>query len=220
MDNNKFAILATDACCFTLIDNDLHVLLVEAKSPTFKGMWALPGGLVRPTERIQEAIKRYITNIKLTNNCFMEQLFTFDDPKRDPTGRVISVAYLVLVPPQNQEILDNKAFKKARWVDVTKPGILAYDHNQILTTAIERLKIKLEYSNIIYSLMAQEFTLTSLQKAYESILGRKLDKRNFRKKMSSLKLLKSLGKTKKGMAFRPPVLYKFPTKKYQEINIL
>lgn len=218
----KFAIMAVDSVVFTTKRNRLHVLIVPVKSPTFVGSWAFPGGLVNPNERLYDASKRFLTNIpkKILDNSYTEQLYTFDDPKRDPSGRVISVAYMVLNSTENAGLLKNKAFSEARWVETNKLPNLAYDHNLILSTALERLRNKLEYTNIIFALMPREFTLSDLQKTYENILGRKLDKRNFRKKLYSLSLVKTTGKLKKGEAHRPAHLYRFKERKYQVMELI
>lgn len=218
----KFAILAVDSAVFTVKDSQLYTLIVPVKSPTFKGYWAFPGGLVNPNERLLSASKRFLTNIpkSLLTSSYTEQLYTFDDPKRDPSGRVISVAYLVLVPSNKACLLTKKAFEQGRWVDTKKVPNLAYDHNQMLSKALDRLRSKLLYTNIIYALMPKEFTLSDLQKTYENILGKKLDKRNFRKKLYSLSLVKTTGKLIKGKAHRPAHLYRFQEKKYKVMEII
>jgi len=218
----KFAILATDAVVFTIIERQLHVLLIKVKSPSFSGMWAFPGGLVDPKELAKNAILRYLTNIPNSSlaGAYFEQLATFDNPKRDPAGRVISVAFMVLIPPKVPRLFSNKAFVEAKWIPASKMPFLAYDHNKMLKAAIDRIKSKLEYTNIIYSLMPKEFTLTNLQKTYEEILERKLDKRNFRKKIFFLDLVQRLGKKEKGEPHRPAVFYKFKNNKYKVMELI
>jgi 8-oxo-dGTP diphosphatase len=216
-DNLKFAILSTDIAVFTVDETSIKVLLTTATSDAFKGMPALPGGLVGPEEKIEDAVKRILKKVLPVKSAYLEQLYTFGDPDRDPIGRVVSATYLVLIPWNTAKLVDRQG---ASWRDVRSVPKLAYDHNEIVKTAVKRLVGKLAYTNIIFSLMPQEFTLTDLQKAYELILDRKLDKRNFRKKIGFLGLLDKLPKRKEGEANRPARLYSFSEKKLRELEIL
>lgn len=216
-DERAFAVLAVDAAVFTVDASGLKVLLTTAKSPSFRGMPTLPGGLVGYRERTQAATKRILSSVFAAGDLYLEQLYTFDDPKRDPLGRVISVAYLGLVPWDKARALVRG---DGRWESVKGLSKLAYDHDLIVKAAVKRIIGKLTYTNIVFGLMPEEFTLTELQSVYENILGKKLDKRNFRKKIQSLKILKSLPKKRKGEANRPARLYKFALASLQEIEIL
>lgn len=209
--------MATDIAVLTVEGGELKLLLTTAESPTFKDKPVIPGGLVGITEKTHEAAKRILKNSLRSVSFYSEQLFTFDDPKRDPNGRVVSIAYLMLVPGQ---IADSLTLGHAWWQNVNKLPKLGYDHNVIAKKAIERLKGKLTYTNIVFGLMSEEFTLTDLQTVYETILGEKMDKRNFRKKILSLKILRKLPKVKKGEANRPAKLYEFKTNILDEIKIL
>lgn len=212
----KFAILATDVVIFTIDEGTLKVALVKSSSPDFKNLWALPGGLVKPSEPIEDAGQRYLRKHLAAdiNSIYIEQLYTFGAPERDPGGRVVSVAYMALVANVN------KSLTYATWFAVNALPALAYDHKEIIGAAIDRLRAKLGYTNIIYSILPNEFTLSELQDSYETILGRPLDKRNFRKKILSLNLIKSLGKKKLDGAHRPAQLFRFRVRKFRNIEVL
>jgi 8-oxo-dGTP diphosphatase len=140
---------------------------------------------------------------------FLEQLYTFGAPNRDPRGRVITVAYYALVPGERLLLSAATDATEASWFSVSDLPPLAFDHADIVQTAIERLKSKLEYSNIAYALLPKSFRLSDLQRIYEIILGRELDKRNFRKRIASLGLVEATGKMDASGAHRPAQLYRF-----------
>lgn len=213
----KFAILATDVAVFTLEGRELKVLLTTAKSGVFKRMPALPGGLVGADEKLDDAAKRFFKEVMVTKESYFEQLYTFGDPKRDPIGRVVSVAYFVLLPWNKARLAVRKG---AYWAGVNNLPLLAYDHNLIVKTGVKRIIGKLTYTNIVFGLMPEEFTLSELQSVYEDILGKGIDKRNFRKKIRSLKILKKLAKKRRGEANRPAQLYAFARKDLEEVEIL
>lgn len=216
-DNRAFAVLATDVALLTVDEGGLKVLVTEAKSQSYRGEPCLPGGLVGYKEETKEAAKRILKDVIGGGPLYLEQLFTFDDPKRDPLGRVVSVAYIGLLPWNKARVMIKST---AQWKRVNNLPELAYDHNDIVKMAVKRLKGKLTYTNIVYTVMPDEFTLTELQKTYELILGRELDKRNFRKKISELKILKSLPKKRKGEANRPARLFDFAQRQVKQIDIL
>ncbi|MBI4157608.1 NUDIX hydrolase [Candidatus Woesebacteria bacterium] len=213
----KFAILATDVVIFTVNERGLNVLLTYAKSGPFSGMPTLPGGLIKPKEKVRDAVSRFISQVLTTKENYREQLFTFGNPGRDPGGRVVSVTYLALISWRKAK----KATKKgAFWKEVETLPHLGYDHGEVLEMAQERLSGKIAYTNIVYGLMPEEFTLTELQSTYEKILKKTLDKRNFRKKIHSLRMLKKLPKLRKNEAARPAQLYKFKSDKLEKVDVL
>ncbi len=214
--NLKFAVLATDVALFSLQEGKLKVLLIKAKSKKFLGMPTLPGGLVGPKEKIEKAAERFIKRYTDPKGVYFEQLYTFGDPQRDPGGRVVSVAYLGLVP--SAKIADISA--ESSWVSARMVPSLAYDHNAIVEAALERLRGKLSYTNIIQALFPEEFSLTELQEGYENILGRKLDKRNFRKRILSLGIVKKTEKQRKGEPNRPARIFRFVDNKIKVIEVL
>lgn len=213
-------IVAVDVVIFTIKDNALQVLLLELNEQPFSGQWAVPGGLVQLDESLDAAARRHLSSKAGIKNAFLEQLYTFGETQRDPKGRVVSVAYFALLPDHQIKPSTISRYKSITWHPVKSLPTLAYDHKQIITTAITRLQNKLEYTNIAYSLLPKEFTLTDLQTTYEIILGKELDKRNFRKKILSLNIIKDTGKKTSGSAHRPAQLFSFVSQKPQVVQIL
>jgi 8-oxo-dGTP diphosphatase len=216
----KYAVIATDTVLFTVIEEKLNVLLIKMKKPPFGNMWAAPGGLVKPDESVDDCAKRILSEKTGIRNVYLEQLYTFGSVKRDPFGRVVSVAYFALVPSDGHQLRTTEEYADVRWFPADKLPSLAYDHREIVKFSIERLRAKLGYTNIVYSLLPKEFTLGEMQAFYEIIFGKALDKRNFRKKILSLKLVKSTGKKDIGRANRPAELYKFIEKTPKNIELL
>lgn len=216
-DPSTFAVLATDVVVLTVDPEGVKVLLTTAKSVNFKGELTLPGGLVDAKEKTKDAAKRILSDLVSSTEFYTEQLYTFDDPSRDPAGRVVSVAYLMLIPwTVAKSILKNGA----QWASVDSLPKLAYDHNEVVKKAVQRLAGKLTYTNIVFALMPEEFTLSELQDVYESVLTHQIDKRNFRKKIVSLSILKKLPKKREGDANRPAQLFSFVDKSLKEVEIL
>lgn len=205
----RIAIAAVDVALFTIINESLHTFLIPVDRPPFyKNLHGLPGGIIGVRETADEAAARHLKGKAHIDGLHIEQLYTFSDPDRDKRSRSISVAYVALVAP-DQLMVDEKA--DGKWFPINKLPHLAYDHDEIIKVALERLKGKLAYTNIVANLLPKQFTLTELQSAYETILNRKLDKRNFRKKMLSVGLIKEAGKQKKTI-HRPAELYVFVKK--------
>lgn len=212
--------IAVDNCIFTVIGRELFVLTIQMKKKPFTGKWALPGGLVGDRETLHHAASRILAEQTAVKDIYTEQLYTFDRPDRDPFGRVISAAYFALVPFQNMVLKTTPKYSGVKWQKVSELPHLAYDHNEIAAYAGVRLKWKIGYTNIAWSLLPDKFTLTQLREVYEAIGGKKLDKRNFNKKIMSLGLLeKSSGLARYG-AHRPAALYRFKSKKYRIVEVL
>ena len=201
------ASVAVDLVIFTVRDGSLQVLLIERGVPPFKGQWALPGGFMIDRESLEEAARRELEEETGLKDVYLEQLYTFGDADRDPRGRVVAVAYYALTPPAPLRASTDAA--KAAWHPVARPPRLAFDHARILRMGLERLRAKVGYSTVGFELLPKQFTLTELQALYEAILERPLDKRNFRKKLLSLGLLKSEGQKRAAGAHRPARLYSF-----------
>ena len=213
-------VVAVDVAIFTIIDQSLHVLLMKLSKPPYEKSWALPGGLIHSDESLDEAASRELKERTGLSGVYLEQLYTFGKINRDPFGRVVSTAYFALVPSGARALAALKSSGDVAWYKVNKLPELGYDHAEIIDYGLERLRSKLRYSNIVYSLLPKEFTLTDLQSAYEIILGRPLDKRNFRKKILSLRLIEATGKKVTGAPNRPAELYRFIKQKPQIIDIL
>jgi len=215
---NQAPLTAVDVVIFTVEEKILKIILIKIKSGPLKGMWAFPGWRVKIHETLDKAAARELYENTTIKNAYLEQLYSFSSVKRDPVGRIISVAYLALVNFIDAKLKTSSRYLDIRWFPVEQIPRLAYDHKEMLNHALERLKNKLEYSNVIYSLLPRKFTLSDLQKAYEIILQKKIDKRNFRKKILSLNLIKKVGE-KRGEAYRPANLYSFKKRKFSVAEI-
>lgn len=201
--------VSVDVVILTLVDGELRVLLVKRRTWPFEGMWAIPGGFIHLDEGIEDAARRELQAETSVSDIFLEQLYTFGDPGRDPRGRVITVVYYALIDAARLNITTTAEAGDARWYALFDLPPLAFDHARILTYALERLQGKLEYTTIGFQLLAPEFTLSELQAVYEAILHRKLDKRNFRKKILSTSILEETDRTKMEGPHRPARLYRF-----------
>lgn len=212
MSKNDYTppILTVDSVIFQLIDSALFVLLIKRAQEPFKGTWALPGGYNAAGETTSEAMSRVLkakAGIEAEDLKLIEQLYTFDTVARDPRGHAVSVTYMGLgkdLVPEGSATTHNPQF-----FPISSLPNLSYDHKNIIKYAHERLQSKITYTNAVYSLLDKFFTLTQLQAAYEAILGHSLDKRNFRKKFSSLGLITATSEYQRDGAHRPARLYKF-----------
>ena len=201
--------VTVDLVILTIADNDLRVLLIRRKQGPFQNSWALPGGFVELDESLEAAAARELKEEVGVENVYLEQLFTFGDPERDPRGRVISVSYFALVDHERQKIVAASDAADAAWHTVFDPPELAFDHRRILDYAVSRLRNKLEWTTVGYELLPRRFTLSQLQRVYEIILQRRIDKRNFRKKILAQAQLRELNETRADGAHRPAKLYSF-----------
>ena len=211
--------VAVDAVLFTINHGELRTLLIKIKQGVFADRWAFPGGLVQGRESLDEAAQRELYEKTGVRDLYLEQLYTFGDAERDPSARTVAVSYFALVPPLDHAPQRGEKYADINWFPVHTLPELAYDHSAIAAYALERLQTKLIYTNIVYSLLSREFTLAELQEIYEIILGRSLDRRNFRRKILSSRLLKPLSKTKRG-AHRPAQLYAFTRRRPMNLDIL
>jgi len=205
--------VAVDVAVFTVLDRALQALLVRVERGVFAGGWALPGGRVRADETLERAARRLLAAETGVRGIYLEQLYTFGHPERDPHGRVVSVAYFALIPH------GGRTFPDTAWRPVARLPRLAYDHRAVVRTALARLRAKLAYTNLVYTLLPPSFTLGELQEMYEAIRGRRFDRRNFRKKILSLGLLSRAGGVRRG-PHRPAALYAFRRRRPMMIEIL
>lgn len=211
--------VAVDVVIYTLLQKRLQCLLVQVKEGPFAGKWAFPGGLVAAAESLDQAAEREVRERTGVKNSYLEQLYTFGKPERDPATRVVSASYLALVPYQDVGLHLAAKYSDIKWVSANRLPRLAYDHDQVGRLALSRIRSKLQYTNIVYSLLPAEFTLGELQEVYETILHRSLDRRNFRKKILALGLLKQLKKKRHG-SHRPAALYAFIKRRTMIIEML
>lgn len=209
--------LTVDCVVFGLDQqNSLKVMLIQRNLPPFQGGWALPGGFVHLDESLEAAALRELREETGIDQVFLEQLYTFGNVNRDPRERIVTVAYYALVNLEEYTLKATTDASDANWFPVTALPPLAFDHEQILAIALTRLKGKLRYEPIGFELLPQKFTLLQLQKLYETVLGQALDKRNFRKKILSMDLLRELNEVQQGVPHRAAKLYAFDAQKYQQ----
>jgi 8-oxo-dGTP diphosphatase len=203
------AALTVDVVIFTLRENQLHVLLVQRGEEPFAGVWALPGGFVKMDESLEEAACREMAEETGLQDAYLEQLYTYGDLNRDPRGRVVTVAYFALIPsdaPIHKE--GGSDAQRAEWFQIEALPPLAFDHDQIVAYALRRLRYKLEYTAAGFELLPEEFTLSELQHTYEMILGEKLDKRNFRRRIQQAEIIEPTPHMRGGEG-RPARLYRY-----------
>jgi len=210
--------VTVDCVVFGLDDAGLHILLIQRGGPPFEGDWALPGGFVLMDETLEEAARRELSEETGLSDVFLEQLYTFGAIGRDPRARVVSVAYYALTNIRDHRVRAATDAREAAWFKVGDTPRLAFDHEQIVETAMERIRGKIAYRPIGFELLPKKFTLTQLQHLYETILQRELDKRNFRKKVLSLGLLVELDELEKDVPRRRARLYRFDRKKYRQLE--
>ncbi len=201
--------LTVDTVIATVEDGQLKVLLIQRTGEPFAGRPALPGGYLQADEVSEESARRVLADKAGVQGVYLEQLYTFDAPDRDPRGRVVSVAYFALVPRDRLRIEPGPATQHPSLVPIAELPELAFDHAEIIRYAQGRIQSKLEYTNVVYSLLPASFTLSQLQGTYEAILCRPLDKRNFQKKFLSLDLIETTGEKTSGGQHRPAQLYRF-----------
>ncbi|MGE0105050.1 MAG: NUDIX domain-containing protein [Blastocatellales bacterium] len=207
--------VTVDLVIFTIADDALKVLLIRRGAEPYKDCWALPGGFVEIDESLEDAAARELREEAGVTSVYLEQLYTFGDPGRDPRGRVISVSYFALVDADRQRIRAATDAIDARWFSVFDPENsrkLAFDHKKILDYAVWRLRNKIEWTTVGYELLPRKFTLSELQRVYEIILQKPVDKRNFRKKVLAQGMIRELSETRKDGAHRPARLYSFRKK--------
>lgn len=189
---------------------DLRVLLVRRRHWPFQGCWAIPGGFVGMRESLDEAARRELEEETGLRDVYMEQLYTFGAPDRDPRTRVISVAYYALLPGEAQarEARGADDAGEARWFPVAAlPDRLAFDHAHILDVALRRLRAKADYAGIAREFLPPRFTLRHLRRIYETVLGRQLDRANFTRRILTEGEIVETGEVDRGGAHRPAKLY-------------
>jgi 8-oxo-dGTP diphosphatase len=201
--------VTVDLVILTIAEDDLKALLIRRRQEPFRDRWALPGGFVDINESLETAAARELEEETGVRDVYLEQLYTFGDPGRDPRGRVISVAYFALIDAERQRIVAADDAADAAWHSVFKPPRLAFDHAKVLEYAVWRLRNKIEWTTVGYELLPKKFTLSELQRVYEIILQRPVDKRNFRKKILAQGRIRELNETRSDGAHRPARLYTF-----------
>ena len=187
--------------------HELAVLLVRRESAPFAGLWALPGGWVHTGEGLEESARRHLLTKTGLESAYLEQLYTFGRPDRDPREHRIAVAYYALVPGEPAD--PSTGQREARWFSVDRlPKKLAFDNHEILRYALWRLRNKVSYADVAFRLLPKNFTLSELREVYEVILDRKLDPTNFRRKVEASGTIVPTSTRVEGGAHRPPRLYR------------
>ena len=209
--------VTVDVVIFTLREDDLQVLLIKRAHPPCEGMWAIPGGFVDVGESLEKAALRELEEETGVREVYLEQLYTFGDPGRDSRGHVITVAYFALVPVSAIDPRAGSDAAETGWWSVYDLPSLAFDHADILSYALERLRYKLEYTAVGFELLPETFVLSELRTAYEIILGEKLDKRNFRRKILGAGVIEESGDRRTGDG-RPAKLYHFRADAVAEVK--
>jgi 8-oxo-dGTP diphosphatase len=210
--------LTVDIVVFTLRDNHLEVLLVKRGAEPFKERWALPGGFVQMAESLEAAASRELEEETGVQDAYLEQLYTYGDPQRDPRGRIVSVAYFSLIPSGRTIRPEGGSdAASAGWFSIDNLPTLAFDHSDILDYALRRLRYKLEYSAVGFELLPDTFTLTQIQSTYEIILGEKLDKRNFRRRILEANIIEPTESLHSGEG-RPARLYRYRSDAVAEVK--
>jgi 8-oxo-dGTP diphosphatase len=207
--------LTADAVVFTILDRKLKVLLVRRGSEPFKGRFALPGGFVNLDEDLEAAAARELKEETGVRDIYLRQLPSFGAVGRDPRGRIVTAPFLALIDGERVMLHASGDADLAKWRDAYDLPPLAFDHRRIFDAALKALRAEIGRTNLATEIMPERFTLSELQNAHETILGRKLDKRNFRKKIKELGVLREEDETKMEGAHRPAQLYSFRTKAYK-----
>ena len=209
--------LTVDIVIFTIERGALKVLLVKRGIEPFVGQYAIPGGFVLENESLDQAAMRELREETGVAEVYLEQLYSFGDPKRDPRGRVVTIAYYALISAEHSQLRAGSDAAAAAWFAVDAVPDLAFDHAKILAYAVERLHNKLEYTTVGFQLLPERFSLSELQEVYEAILGKKLDKRNFRRKLALLKILKPTSEYRRD-GRKPARLYRFVAAKFEKLK--
>ncbi len=209
--------LAVDLAVFGYHEKKLSVLLLNRKEEPYKDGWTLPGGFVQMEETFLGTCSRILKTKLGMDNIYLEQLYSFDAPGRDPRGRVISVSYYALVNPHKFEVAAGTMANDVQWFDVNKVPALGFDHKEIFKKALQRLKSKILYFPVGFELLDDLFTMTELHELYESILDTTIDRRNFRRKILDSEYIINTGTKREGLQNRAPDLYKF-NKKLKQNN--
>ncbi|MGI9321459.1 MAG: NUDIX hydrolase [Thiogranum sp.] len=200
--------VSVDIVIFTIRDACLKLLLIRRAGEPYRGRWALPGGFIHLDEALDASARRELEEETGVAGVYLEQLYTFGAPERDPRERVITVAYYALIPSDRLQLRAATDAEAVGWFGMDELPALAFDHTDIIAMAHERLVAKLDYSTIAFQFMGGDFTLSELQTVYEIILREGLDKRNFRKWALALEQVEETGRERRDGAHRPAKLYR------------
>jgi 8-oxo-dGTP diphosphatase len=210
--------VTVDCAIFGLDEGEIKVLLIERNLEPFKGRWALPGGFVKLDEDIDAAARRELEEETGVKKVFLEQVSAFGSPGRDPRERVITIAYYAIVNLHDHKVRADTDAREAAWFPADRPPSLAFDHRGILRASLAKLRDKTRREPIFTEFLPRKFTLTQLQLFYESVLGKELDKRNFRKNVLSYGVIEDLDEFERGAAHRAARLFRFDSKAWARLK--
>jgi 8-oxo-dGTP diphosphatase len=199
-------------------EHGISLLLIKRRYDPFQKMWALPGGLVLNGESIEGAVNRELKEEAGIDVNYLEQLYTFGAPDRDPRNQVVSVAYFGLVRPKDFQLSAQTDAEDVAWFSIKKLPRLAFDHKKIIDMALKRLRGKITYEPVGFELLEKEFPFSDLENLYQTLLDQDIDRRNFKKKIMSLGILEETDSTIQRKAGRPARLFRFNRKKYFELK--
>lgn len=210
--------VTVDIMICSIRDSCLQALFIKRAEEPYKGFWALPGGFIKIGESLEEAAARELEEETGIVDAFLEQLYTYGDPNRDPRDRIITIAYYALIAADKKIRPEGGTdAEQAAWFPVDKLPDLAFDHTGIVQYALRRLRYKLEYSAVGFELLPRRFTLSELQTTYEIILGEQLDKRNFRRRILDAGIIEATKEMKIGEG-RPARLYRYRDDAVSEVK--
>lgn len=210
--------LSVDCVIFGYQDGEIKVLLVQRSLEPFKDHWALIGDLVEPDQNLSDAANNVLEKLTGLKNIYMKQFFAFGSVDRHPLDRVVTVGYFSLLNSLSYNPIASSWAKSAEWFSINDLPELAFDHHNILLKGIETLKNEVRQKPTGFELLPLKFTLLELQLLYETLLGYKFDKSNFRKKMLEMNILLPLNEVKENVAHRPAKLFQFDEKRYKKLE--
>lgn len=209
--------VTTDVVLFTIRSQRLKILLIKRAGEPFAGSWALPGGFLEIDEDLDACAQRELREETGIGDVYVEQLYTFGRPDRDPRERVISVVYYALVPAQRLNPKPGSDAMETGWFALDALPSLGFDHQEVIAMAHRRLVAKLDYSTIAFQFLPATFTLGELQQVYETLRGEALDKRNFRKWVLALSQIEETGELRRSGIHRPARVYRLKNPEQVEI---
>jgi 8-oxo-dGTP diphosphatase len=210
--------ISIDCVIFGFENSTLEVLLIKRAIQPEKGMWALPGGFIKKNELVEDAAQRILEVTTGVKNIYLEQTAIFDEVDRYPLWRVFTIAHFALISPENYALSPGIDTSEVSWFKLHDLPKLPFDHVQIIKAALKKLQSRVRIKPIGFELLPEKFTLPQLQKLYEEILDKKIDKRNFRKKLLKMNLLKRLPEKDKSNIRRAAYLYKFEKSTYNRLK--
>jgi len=210
--------LAVDCVVFGYEEDELKVLLIQRDIEPYKNVWALPGGFVRINETLEEAAIRELKEETSVENIYLEQLYSFGAIDRDPRERVVAISYYALVKLSEHKAKGGTDAADANWYSLKNLPKLAFDHKEIIEVAYRRLQGKVRYEPVGFELLPKKFLFSAIEHLYETILQRKIDRRNFRKKMLSMGIIKQLEVQQENVAHRKGFYYSFDKKEYEKMK--